>query len=69
MMDFSLTKEQQELISSVKNMASKEITPFALQAGETEKKKMLKSLARMNLLCPTVPKEFGGLGLGLVSSA
>ncbi len=68
-LDFSLTKKQQELIESVKSMAAQEITPFALQEEGIHREKMLISLARMNLLCPTVPKEFGGLGLDLFSTA
>lgn len=68
-MDFSLSREQRELIESVKTMAAQKITPFALQEGGTHKEKMLLSLAEMNLLCPTVPQEFGGLGLDLFSTA
>lgn len=68
-MDFSLTREQRELIESVKNMVAQEIVPFAWQDGVNHREIMLISLARMNLLCPTVPKDFGGLGLDLFSSA
>ena len=50
-------------------MAAKEIAPFALTDNKNAHKgRMIKSLAEMNLLCPTVPKEYGGLGLDLFTT-
>lgn len=68
-MDLSLTMEQRELVESIKKMAHQEIKPFALKGRNIHREKMLLSLARMNLMCPTVPQEYGGLGLDLFSTA
>lgn len=68
-MDLSLTREQHELIKSVQEMANRDIKPFALKGSSKYKEKMLLAMARMNLLCPTVPQEYGGLGLDLFSTA
>lgn len=68
-MDLLLTTEQKELLRSVQTMAAKEIAPFALTDNKNAHKgRMIKSLAEMNLLCPTVPKEYGGLGLDLFTT-
>jgi alkylation response protein AidB-like acyl-CoA dehydrogenase len=68
-MDLSLTREQRELVESVKKMADQEIKPFALKDRSIHKEQMLLALSQMNLMCPTVPQEYGGLGLDLFSSA
>ncbi len=71
MIDFTLSEEQKAFQKTARDFAQKEIAPVALQydkepafPGEIIKKAHAAGL--MNLTCP---KEYGGLGLGLVSAS
>jgi alkylation response protein AidB-like acyl-CoA dehydrogenase len=71
MIDFSLSEEQKAMQKTAREFAQKEIAPVALKYdkepafhGEIIKKAHAAGL--MNLTCP---KEYEGLGLGLVNSS
>lgn len=70
-MDLSLSNQQKELIESIRFTASRETQRYA---GEDRQEAsfhwdFVSSLSRLNLVCPTVPPQYGGLGLDLFSSA
>lgn len=64
-MDLSLSRKQQELICRVKDLMQNEISPclFNVHDPEVFDWSLVEKLAAHNLVCPIVPKEFGGLGL------
>lgn len=69
-MDLSLTKLQKELVEAIRGIADQELRPTALtnSAEKGFKWDAIRSLARLNLVCPTVPKEYGGRGLDLFTT-
>lgn len=68
-MDLSLNLDQKELLQSIQIMLDQEIKPYVLSGrGDSFNWEMVQCLARMNLVCPTVPKEYGGLGLDLFTT-
>lgn len=70
-MDFSLNSHQNELILWAREVAG-EIKSLALNpdfSGEQFEGKIVRLLAHNNLLCPTIPKEYGGLGLDRFTTA
>ncbi len=68
-MDFSLTEEQKMLQQRVREFASKELEPVALELDEKDEFPMeiFKKTARLGLCGMTVPTEYGGTGLDKVS--
>ncbi len=70
MIDFSLTKEQQELQSKAREFAQKYMIPYAAYYDQTGEFPMpiIKKAWESGLMNLTVPKEFGGLGLGLIDA-
>ncbi len=71
MVDFSLSEEQKAMQRTARDFSQKEIAPVAMKydkepafPGEIIKKAHAAGL--MNLTCP---KEYGGLGLGLVDAS
>jgi len=70
-MDFSLNSYQKELVFRTREVAG-EIKRIALSpdfSAEQFEEKIVRILARNNLLCPTIPKEYGGLGLDRFTTA
>ncbi len=63
-MDFSFSEDQENLRSSVREFARKEISPRIREMIKTRKipDEVFTGLARMNLLGMTASEEFGGLG-------
>lgn len=70
-MDFFLTRRQQELINMVQDLMTNEIGPSLLGPSDPEgfDYDLVQKLARHNLVCPIVPKEYGGLGLDRFTTA
>ena len=70
-MDFSLNRQQTTLVRQVRDLAARELQARkgALASGEEYQSAFLEKLAGQNLVCPTVPTEYGGLGLDRFSTA
>jgi alkylation response protein AidB-like acyl-CoA dehydrogenase len=72
-MDFSLTKQQHELVLVVRELAEQEIKPYARSKNFSQNNDfdwyLVRKLGEHNLICPTVPKEYGGLGLDIFTTA
>ncbi|MFN3567830.1 MAG: acyl-CoA dehydrogenase family protein [Caldimicrobium sp.] len=66
-MSYKLTEEQQLLIDLVKRIGEEFIAPYALIWDEKEvyDPKPIKALADADLFGIIVPKEYGGLGMGV----
>ncbi len=63
-MDFSFSEDQENLRSSVRQFAKREIAPKIREMIKTRKipDEIFKGLARMNLMGMTASEEYGGLG-------
>jgi acyl-CoA dehydrogenase len=63
-MDFSFSEDQENLRSSVREFAKREIAPKIREMIKTRKipDEIFKGLARMNLLGMTASEQYGGLG-------
>ena len=63
-MDFSFSEDQENLRSSVREFAKREIAPKIREMIKTRKipDEIFKGLARMNLMGMTASEEYGGLG-------
>lgn len=66
-MDFELTEEQRMLKEMVRKLGEKELKPRAREWDEKEEypAENVKKLAQLGLLGITIPKEYGGGGLGV----
>ncbi|MGB9803635.1 acyl-CoA dehydrogenase family protein [Desulfofundulus sp.] len=73
MADFALTREQSLLVEEVRALVQEKIAPAAREldcAGDERFDFTLAELlARVNLLTPTVPQEYGGRGLDYFTTA
>lgn len=73
MADFALTREQSLLVEEVRALVQEKIAPAAHkfdQAGDDHFDFSLAGLlARVNLLTPTIPREYGGRGLDYFTTA
>lgn len=70
-MDFSLNSYQNDLVLMSREVA-REIRSVSLKPDfsvEQFQEKVVKLLAQNNLLCPTIPKEYGGMGLDRFTTA
>ena len=70
-MDFSLSTEQNEIVLWAREIAGK-IKSIAFNPGFSAEQfdgKIIRLLAGNNLLCPTIPHEYGGLGLDRFTTA
>ncbi|MFN3406778.1 MAG: acyl-CoA dehydrogenase family protein, partial [Caldimicrobium sp.] len=67
MISYKLTEEQQLLVDLVKRIGEEFIAPYALIWDEKEvyDPKPIKALADADLFGIIVPKEYGGLGMGV----
>ncbi len=68
-MDISLNEKQKKWQQQVRELATKEFEPIALELDEAEQFPMgnFKKLTQLGLTGVTIPKEFGGSGLDKVS--
>lgn len=66
MWDFTYTEEQEMLKGQIRDFAEKEIKPHAHELDMVEEWpwEIWKKMGEMGILCPTIPKEYGGGGLG-----
>ncbi len=70
-MDLSLNRRQQELVRKVQELMQKEIRPSLFKSLEAEAFdwSLVQKLGAYNLICPIVPREYGGLGLDRFTTA
>ncbi len=72
MINLELTKDQKRLVDRTREFVQAEIIPIALDLdskGDTAfDKSVLEILSKQNLICPSIPQEYGGLGLNQVST-
>jgi alkylation response protein AidB-like acyl-CoA dehydrogenase len=70
-MDFSLNTRQRKLVEMVRELVNSEIKPHLLSplAGNGFDWELIRQLAVHNLVCPTVPEEYGGRGLDRLTTA
>ena len=68
MFDFTYTEEQEMLKTQVRDFAKKELGPVAWEYDKEEKwpSGIWTRLAELGLICPTIPMEYGGGGMGYV---
>ncbi|MCL6611092.1 MAG: acyl-CoA dehydrogenase family protein [Peptococcaceae bacterium] len=73
MPDFSLTRDQESLLEELRELVGRKIAPASLEldrAGDDRFDFSLAGfLAGLNLLTPTVPREYGGRGLDYFTTA
>jgi alkylation response protein AidB-like acyl-CoA dehydrogenase len=69
-MDFSIKKEQQTILETAGKLAREELFPRAadIDIKSVHPTASLAEIWRKGLLGITIPKEYGGLGLGLLES-
>lgn len=69
-MDFSFSEDQENLRSSVREFAKREIAPKIREMIKTRKipDEIFKGLARMNLMGMTASEEYGGLGADAITT-
>ena len=65
MIDFSLSKEQKQLVESAKEFSAGVIKPAALEADEKGEfpEEILKKAHELGFLYTNIPKEYGGTGM------
>lgn len=72
-MDFSLSKKQLELIHLVQDLAKEEILPYSMTMPSQDDTlfdwQLIEKIGEYNLVCPTIPKDYGGLGLDHFTTA
>ncbi|MGZ3453842.1 MAG: acyl-CoA dehydrogenase family protein, partial [Polyangiales bacterium] len=66
MLDFKLTEEQEALVASSRRFAKERIIPVAAEADRKSEfpPGVFEAAWETGLVNPTVPAEYGGLGLG-----
>ena len=71
-MNLSLDDRQNELIQMVRDLAQQEIMPYLSRkdgwASVDFDWHLVKKLGEHNLICPTIPAEYGGLGLDMFTT-
>ena len=69
-MDFSLNTRQKELVEMVRELVNSEIKPYLVSSSASGFDwELIRQLAVHNLVCPTVPEEYGGRGLDRLTMA
>lgn len=71
-MNLSLDDRQNELIQLMRDLANQEIIPYSSRndfaAGADFDWRLVRKLGDHNLICPTIPEEYGGLGLDMFTA-
>lgn len=71
-MNFSLSDEQQSLVQQVRELCNSELRSYfrlRLEGNQDFDSWPIKKLGALNLICPTIPQEYGGLGLDIFTTA
>ncbi len=70
-MDFDLTPEQEMVKKTAKDFADNEIMPGARERDRQEifPWNIIRDMARLGFLGPTLPEKYGGMGLDYISEA
>jgi alkylation response protein AidB-like acyl-CoA dehydrogenase len=72
-MDLSLDKKQLEYINLIRELGEQKITPYLSKPVHSSDIpfdwQLIKMLGEHNLVCPTIPEEYGGLGLDRFTTA
>ncbi len=72
-MDFSLNDRQKQLVMQVRELVEQEIKPYVLVNSFSRQQEfdwyLVNQLSELNLVCPTIPVEYGGLGLDIFTTA
>ena len=70
-MNFSLNTRQKKLVEMVRELVNSEIKPHLLSSPASSgfNWELVRQLAVHNLVCPTVPEEYGGRGLDRLTTA
>ncbi|KUG02950.1 butyryl-coa dehydrogenase [hydrocarbon metagenome] len=72
-MDFSLNDRQKHLVRQVRELVEQEIKPYVLVNSFSRQQEfdwyLVNKLSELNLVCPTIPEEYGGLGLDIFTTA
>ncbi len=70
-MDFELTEEQKMIRQTVREFAEREIMPYARENDRQCRfpREIINKLAELGFLGPTIPEEYGGMGLDFISEA
>ncbi|MGI6548655.1 MAG: acyl-CoA dehydrogenase family protein [Syntrophomonadales bacterium] len=73
MISLDLTREQKRIVEKTRGLVREEITPKSLEIDAKGDDQFDWSIANLlskhNLLCPTIPKEYGGLGMNHLTCA
>lgn len=73
MIAFQMSEEQIELVSLVRDVLKREVGPLVLEMDQRNEQdfdwRPVESLARINMLAPNVPQEYGGRGLDFLTTA
>lgn len=73
MIAFQMSEEQMELVSLVRDVLKSEVEPLVLELDRREEQdfdwRPVETLARLNMVAPIVPEEYGGRGLDFVTTA
>jgi glutaryl-CoA dehydrogenase (non-decarboxylating) len=70
MIDFTLTDEQRLLEQSVREWASRDVTPFIRENDRQhrfDRERVLGGMTKLGLLGMAVPAEYGGAGMDYIS--
>ena len=70
-MNFDLTSEQEMVRTTAKDFANHEILPGARERDRQEifPWDIIKQMAELGFLAPTLPEQYGGMGLDYISEA
>jgi alkylation response protein AidB-like acyl-CoA dehydrogenase len=70
---FQMSEEQMELVSLVRDVLKSEVEPLVLEMDRRQEQdfdwRPVEALARLNMVAPIVPEEYGGRGLDFVTTA
>jgi len=72
-MDFTLSENQRMLVDGLHSLCEEEIKPYYdghqfMSEGSFDWH-LIRLLGKKNLICPTIPAKYGGLGLDIVTTA
>ena len=72
-MDLSLNKKQLEYINLIKELGEQIIIPYSSKLDHSSDLpfdwQLIEILGEYNLVCPTIPENYGGLGLDHFTTA